>query len=90
MVSLEHDKGMFRRAAFNVPFSFITVKHQTSANFIAGDFFEHPTVVWFDYDGGIGQHMLRDISAISLKMKLGDFFFADRIRRSAIRNRQVE
>ncbi|MDR3534611.1 MAG: hypothetical protein P4L90_29115 [Rhodopila sp.] len=75
MISLEHDKRMYRRAEFNAPFGFIKVKNQTSGDFIEQDSFSDLTVAWFDYDGGIGPHMLRDISAIALKMKLGDFFF---------------
>jgi hypothetical protein len=75
MISLEHDKKMFLRSEFNVPFSFIKVLNKTSNNFIQEDSFNDPTVAWFDYDGGLGPDMLRDISAISLKMKLGDFFF---------------
>jgi len=75
MISLEHDKSMFRRSEFNVPFSFIEVRNRTSTQFIEEDSFDQSTVAWFDYDGGIGPHMLRDIAAISLKMKLGDFFF---------------
>ncbi len=76
MVSLEHDKKMFRRSVYNVPFSFIEVRNQSTAKFIEEDRFECSTVAWFDYDGGIGPHILGDIAGISLKMKLGDFFFA--------------
>jgi hypothetical protein len=53
MISLEHDNKMFKRAEFNVPFSFIEVRNCTSTTFIADDSYSEPTVAWFDYDGGL-------------------------------------
>ena len=75
MVSLEHDPSMFKRAQFNAPFSFIEVKNQSTTQFIAEDACSKPTIFWLDYDGGIGPHILRDISSLAVKIKVGDFIF---------------
>ena len=75
MVSVEHDPVMFNRAEYNVPYGFIDVKSGTVAEFIAGDESTRPTIYWFDYDGGLGPDILRDVAALSMKIKLGDFCF---------------
>jgi len=75
MVSLEHDQKMFLRAEFNAPYKFIEVKQLTSAAFISGDLNVDPTIYWLDYDGGIGQHLVKDIISLSPKLKQGDFCF---------------
>jgi len=75
MVSLEHDPVMFERAAFNCPYSFIKVLDKTTTAFIATDAFENPSILWLDYDGGIGPNMVQDISSLSPKLRVGDFCF---------------
>ena len=75
MISLEHDPKMFSRAQFNAPYSFIDVRPDDAAAFIAADDCEPPSVNWFDYDGGIGPRTLRDIADLGVKLKVGDFFF---------------
>jgi hypothetical protein len=75
MISLEHDPQMFDRANFNCPYGFIDVLNKSSTDFIAEDSFNDSSVIWFDYDGGIGPHIINDISALSTKLKVGDFCF---------------
>lgn len=75
MVSLEHDPIMYERALFNVPFGFIDVRNDTTEQFLTTDSNEEPTIYWFDYDGGIGPHILRDIASLSTGMKVGDLAF---------------
>ena len=75
MVSLEHDPAMYQRALLNKPYDFIDVRNHTAANFIADDAFAEPCALWLDYDGGIGPHVVRDISSVALKLKVGDFCF---------------
>jgi hypothetical protein len=75
MVSLEHDLDMFKRAKFNVPFSFIDVQDSTITAFLASDSFDRPEVFWFDYDGGIGPDIVGDIASVSTRLKIGDFCF---------------
>jgi hypothetical protein len=75
MVSLEHDHGMFLRAQFNRPYEFIDVRNQTTSAFISADPFDLPTIIWFDYDGGLGPHIAEDVSSAGVKLKQGDFFF---------------
>lgn len=76
MVSIEHDAVMFTRAQFNCPYSFIDVRHTTTAEFIRSDGFKEPTIVWFDYDGGLGPEIVEDITSLGTKLKLGDLCFA--------------
>lgn len=75
MVSLEHDPIMFKRAVFNCPYSFVDVQEKTAADFIAADQFNIPSILWLDYDGGIGTRIVRDIASLSTKLKVGDFCF---------------
>jgi hypothetical protein len=75
MVSLEHDPSMYTRAVFNVPYSFIEVQQETVTSFIASDAYQYPTVYWLDYDSGIGGPIVRDIAALGIKLKVGDFCF---------------
>ncbi len=75
MVSLEHDPAMYRRALLNKPYNFIDVQNRNAAAFIEADDFIEPCVLWLDYDGGIGPHVVRDISSAALKLKVGDFCF---------------
>lgn len=75
MVSLEHDATMFKRANFNLPFRFISVLQQTAAQFLVADQNDTPTVFWFDYDGGVGGHILRDVASLVGKLKVGDYCF---------------
>lgn len=75
MVSLEHDPIMFNRAAFNCPYGFIDVQNKTAEEFIVNDPFGDPTVLWLDYDGGIGARIIRDIASLSTKLQVGDFCF---------------
>ena len=75
MVSLEHDPKMYERAKFNVPFGFIDVQNKNVSTFVAADAYVQPTVAWLDYDGGVGPHIVRDITAIGVKTKVGDFLF---------------
>ena len=75
MVSLEHDPIMFKRAIFNCPYSFIDVQDKTAADFITGDAFSVPSILWLDYDGGISPRIVQDISSLSTKLQVGDFCF---------------
>lgn len=75
MVSLEHDPVMFKRAEFNCPYSFIELHGRTTTDFIVGDTFEDPSILWFDYDGGIDPSITYDIASLSAKLKVGDFCF---------------
>jgi hypothetical protein len=75
MISLEHDDDLFVRAKFNVPYDFIEVRNQGTDAFLAADAFEAPTILWFDYDGGLSPQIVADLTAAALKMKQGDFFF---------------
>jgi len=75
MVSLEHDEEMFERAKFNVPYGFIDVRHQTSAEFLANDKCEKPSIYWFDYDGGVGPNIIKDIVSLGSNLKVGDLAF---------------
>jgi hypothetical protein len=75
MTSLEHNPEMFKRAEFNVPYGFIQVQQKTAAQFIAGDDAVPPSIYWLDYDGGIGDSIIGDISSFSTKLKVGDFCF---------------
>lgn len=75
MVSLEHDKNMYQRATFNVPYRFIDVRHSTVVDFLAADGNERPEILWLDYDGGIGPDIVADIMSMATRAKLGDFCF---------------
>lgn len=75
MTSLEHDKKMFQRANFNCPYGFINVLNKTTSDFIADDEFNKSSIVWFDYDGGLSDTVVEDISAIGGKLPVGGFFF---------------
>jgi len=75
MISLEHDEKFVNRARFNVPYKFIEVENSTAADFIAEDTSITPSVYWLDYDGGIGSHIIGDITSLSNRLKLGDFCF---------------
>lgn len=75
MVSLEHDKAMFKRANFNKPYGFIKVKPESATKFIAADKSRKNTVYWLDYDGGVGPHITRDIQAIAPRIRLDSFLF---------------
>jgi len=75
MVSIEHDKSMYERAVFNCPYGFIDIVNSTVDQFITRDAFDVPSILWFDYDGGIGQSIIRDISSLSTKLKVGDMCF---------------
>ena len=75
MISLEHDSKMYKRAQFNCPYKFIEVLETNSSDFLSADEFEEPTIIWFDYDGGIGPEIVQDISDLGNKLKLNDFCF---------------
>lgn len=75
MLSLEHDPKMYKRAEFNSPYSFIDVRNETTNGFINADCMAKPSILWFDYDGGLGLRMTNDISSLATKLKVGDFFF---------------
>ena len=71
MISLEHDKVMFKRANFNKPYGFIQVKNENAASFIAADLSKKDTVYWLDYDGGIGPHITRGYCQVDRVVLLG-------------------
>lgn len=75
MISLEHNSVMFKRAVFNLPYKFIEVQEETAEEFIINDEFSQPSILWFDYDGGIKPHIVNDIGSLSSKLKVGDFCF---------------
>lgn len=75
MISLEHDPEMFKRASFNVPYGFIEVQNTTVKDFLAVDTANCPDIFWFDYDGGIGPHIVADVASMSTRAKVGDFCF---------------
>lgn len=75
MTSLEHDPKMYERARFNNPYHFIEVLNTNTESFLSNDSFDCQSICWFDYDGGIGPHIARDISALGTKLKVGDFAF---------------
>lgn len=75
MISLEHDKKMYKRASFNCPYGFIDVQKKTAATFVATDSFSRSSIIWFDYDGGISSEVIEDILTLATKVKPGDFCF---------------
>jgi hypothetical protein len=75
MISLEHDPIMYKRAVFNCPYSFIDIQEKTTADFIAADTFSIPSILWLDYDGGIGFRVVRDVASLSTKLQVGDLCF---------------
>jgi hypothetical protein len=75
MISLEHDPDMHKRALYNLPFYFIDARYQTVADFLASDTAQEPTIYWFDYDGGVGGHIVQNINDLALNAKPGDFGF---------------
>jgi len=75
MVSLEHDPKMYKRAEYNCPYDFIDIQNKGSSDFLSTDNFEDGSVVWFDYDGGIGPNITQDIADLGTKLKLNDFCF---------------
>jgi hypothetical protein len=75
MVSLENDPSFFKRAEFNKPYNFVRVSLQSSSDFLSEDGFERSSIVWFDYDDGLGPEMTSDIENLGLKAKVGDFCF---------------
>ncbi|MEG3147853.1 O-methyltransferase [Sphingomonas sp. RT2P30] len=75
MISLEHDDKFVERARFNAPYKFIEVENNSAADFIAADTSVSPSVYWLDYDGGIGGHIIGDITSLSNRIKIGDFCF---------------
>jgi hypothetical protein len=75
MVSLEQNPVMYERAIFNCPYSFIQVEPKSAAQFIAEDEFNVGTILWLDYDGGIGPSITNDVASLSTKLKVGDFCF---------------
>lgn len=76
MISLEHDKKMFKRSVFNVPYGFIDVRDTNATKFISEDSCNDPTIYWLDYDGGICPEMIGDIVSLGTKIQVGDFIFA--------------
>lgn len=75
MISLEYDPGMFERARFNCPYSFIDVLPETAESYIGDDPFQEPAVLWLDYDKGISRRIVADIASLAIKLKVGDFCF---------------
>jgi len=75
MVSIEHDKDMYARALYNVPYRFIDVRNTTVVEFLATDRNEKPEIIWLDYDGGIGPDIVADILSMANRLKQGDFCF---------------
>lgn len=75
MISLEHDGNMYQRARYNVPYHFIDVQNKKAFDFLTSGGSEKPEIIWLDYDGGIGPDMLVDITTLSARAKIGDFFF---------------
>ena len=75
MISLEHDRTMYRRAAYNCPYGFIDLLNMSSSAFLAQDEFQEPSVIWFDYDGGLHPNIISDISTLSTRLNIGDFCF---------------
>lgn len=75
MVSLEHDPDMAKRARFNVPYGFIDVREQSTADFIELDEFDVRSIYWFDYDGAIGLEVIDDIYSLGTAVSPGDFIF---------------
>lgn len=75
MVSLEHETNMFKRAVFNCPYKFIDVRQVTALEFINSIQLYEPSILWFDYDGGIKPGIINDIAALSTKLKVNDFCF---------------
>lgn len=75
MISLEHDKDMFRRAEFNRPYKFIKILKTTAHGFISSDKFSGNSIYWMDYDGGIRPDITQDITSLAPSVRLGDFIF---------------
>ena len=75
MVSIESDQIGHSRAEFNRPLSCIQVLlGETSAVLPELDYQEKPSLLWLDYDSGIGGPVLQDIANILPKLLPGSVF----------------
>lgn len=75
MVSIESDPIGHRRAEFNRPLSCIQVElGETSAVLPDIDYEDKPSLLWLDYDSGIGGPVLQDIANVLPKLLPGSIF----------------
>lgn len=75
MVSIESDQIGHRRAEFNRPLSCIQVLlGETSAILPDVAYDDKPSLLWLDYDSGIGGPALQDIANVFPKLRPGSVF----------------
>lgn len=75
MVSIESDAIGHRRAEFNRPLSCIEVILGESSAVLPGiDYTDKPSLLWLDYDSGIGGPVLQDIANILPILRPGSVF----------------
>lgn len=75
MISIEADEIGYRRASFNRPLACIETRQgETSAVLPEIDFATKPSLLWLDYDSGIGGPAIADISNVLPRLRPGSIF----------------
>lgn len=74
MVSLEIEENVFFRQTFNQPISCVSLRHESSDQFILNHEFNEPSIVWFDYaTPDIGEQLIETQRLVE-KLDSGDVF----------------
>jgi len=74
MISLEIEEDVFFRQAFNQPISCVSLRHESSDDFIVNHDFNEPSIVWFDYaTPDIGAQLIETQRLVE-KLVHGDIF----------------
>ena len=74
-ISIEHDKSIIPRCKFNQPFTSIKIHKGTTFEFLNEIGLEEPSIVWFDYEMGVCENLLEEVSLLASKARPGSFVF---------------
>jgi hypothetical protein len=64
MISIEHNLDYEERVRFNLPYSFIDLRCESSNAVLPLLDWQKPTIIWLDYDFPIAEIVLNDISTV--------------------------
>lgn len=73
--SIEHDSKLIPRCEHNKPFETVTVHNKTAYDYINDVGFSGPAVVWLDYEKGIREDLLADVSLLCANVRPKSFVF---------------
>ena len=71
--SIEHDKNLIPRCKFNQPFTSIKIHRGTTFEFLNEIGLNNPSIVWLDYEMGISENLLEEITLLTSKAQPGSF-----------------